>query len=127
MPVISVPRSLRGKLGDDASDDLVVLINQATAETRDNIIELSAEKFERRITEEASRLDKRITEEASRLDKRITEEASRLDKRITEEVSKLEQRISETRADLIRWMFLFWLGQVATMTAIMAGLLRFIR
>lgn len=29
--------------------------------------------------------------------------------------AKLEQRLAELKADLIKWMFLFWLGTVATM------------
>lgn len=29
--------------------------------------------------------------------------------------AKLEQRLSDLKADLIKWMFLFWLGTVATM------------
>ena len=29
--------------------------------------------------------------------------------------AKLERRLAELKADLIKWMFLFWLGTVATM------------
>ena len=29
--------------------------------------------------------------------------------------AKLEQRLAELKAELIKWMFLFWLGTVATM------------
>ena len=29
--------------------------------------------------------------------------------------AKLEQRLAELRAELVKWMFLFWLGTVATM------------
>jgi hypothetical protein len=32
--------------------------------------------------------------------------------------AKLEQRLAELRADLIKWMFLFWLGTVATMLGV---------
>lgn len=29
--------------------------------------------------------------------------------------AKLEQRLAELKAELVKWMFLFWLGTVATM------------
>ena len=29
--------------------------------------------------------------------------------------TRLDQRLAELRAELIKWMFLFWLGTVATM------------
>ncbi len=32
--------------------------------------------------------------------------------------AKLEQRMAELEAELIKWMFLFWLGTVATMLGI---------
>jgi hypothetical protein len=32
--------------------------------------------------------------------------------------SKFETKLSETKADLIKWMFLFWIGQTAAVLAI---------
>jgi hypothetical protein len=35
--------------------------------------------------------------------------------------AKLEQRLAETRADLIKWMFLFWLGTAGvTLVSVLA-------
>ncbi|MBI5286954.1 MAG: hypothetical protein HY878_05110 [Deltaproteobacteria bacterium] len=55
MPVISIPRPLRDKLGEEASNSLIQFINEATGEARDNVILLAEEKFEKRLTEEMSR------------------------------------------------------------------------
>jgi len=112
MPVISVPRSLRGKLGDDASDDLVLLLNQAGAETRDNVIELSAEKFERRLTVETAKLDKRITEEMAS---------------VRVEMASMRVEMTAHKAEIIKWMFLFWISQLAATSAIVAALFRLLR
>ncbi len=113
-------------------------------EPEDTLV-LSEEKFERRLSEETASVNQRISEEANRLDQRITEEASKINQRISEEVNRLEQRISEeanrldqriteeiatlradlrtqiaqTRADLIRWMFVFWVGQLAAILGIL--------
>lgn len=32
--------------------------------------------------------------------------------------AKLEQRLAELKAELVKWMFLFWLGTVATMLGV---------
>jgi hypothetical protein len=37
------------------------------------------------------------------------------DRNLTLFDAKLEQRLAELKAELVKWMFLFWLGTVATM------------
>ncbi|MEO0290208.1 MAG: hypothetical protein ABIN15_03095 [candidate division WOR-3 bacterium] len=139
MKIITIPKVLREKLGEDGVDALIELLNASNEKLKIDLIELQTEKYERRLTEEINklraediaRLDKRITEETARLDKRITEETARLDKRITEEISKLRvefnEKISRTYANIIKWMFIFWVGQIGVMTLIFFTFLKFIR
>ena len=108
MALITVPKVLREKLGDEGSDALVALINGAGNGYKAETVELVEERFERRITEEVAKLERRITEEAAKLDHRITEE-----------VAKLDVKLSETKADLLRWMFIFWIGQVGALLGIL--------
>ncbi len=121
MAVISVPKSLREQLGDQGADDLIELLNRALDESRDGTLALAEEKFERRLSEESSKLNQRISEEANRLDQRINTVANRLDQRITDEVASLRTELlthaERTKADLIRWMFLFWGGQLAAISS----------
>lgn len=53
------------------------------------------------------------------------------ERRLGEEISKLRleisERISDLRFDLLKWSFLFWIGQMAMMTAILSLLLRGVR
>ena len=35
------------------------------------------------------------------------------------DIANLEIKIEKTRADLIKWMFLFWIGQLASLIAIL--------
>ena len=116
MTVISIPKSLRDKLGEDASDGLVQFVNEATKEGRDNLILLAEERYEKRLTEEVGKLD-------NKLDKRISEEVAKLDKRISEEVAKLRIDMAIFKSEIIKWMFLFWIGQLV----VIAGLLKFIK
>jgi uncharacterized protein YdcH (DUF465 family) len=76
-----------------------------------------------RITEEVGKLDKRITEEVAKLENRIDQVDARLDKRITEEVAGLKADMSAFKAEIIKWMFLFWLGQLVAL----AGLVQLLR
>lgn len=131
MPIITVPKVLRDKLGDEGVDALVALINAADSQTKADVLTFVEEKFERRLSEEAAKFSGRLTEEVTRLDRRITEEVTKLDHRITEEVAKLdvklanlEVRIAEAKADLIRWMFIFWVGQLGAILGILFAFFR---
>ncbi|MBF0515917.1 MAG: DUF1640 domain-containing protein [Nitrospirae bacterium] len=102
-------------------------------------------KINERITEETGKLrveigkvNERITEETGKLrveigkvNERITEETGKLrveigkvNERITEETGKLRIEIEKVRSEVeksgkenIKWMFLFWIGQIAVMLA----------
>lgn len=56
----------------------------------------------------------------AKLENRITEEVTKLDARITEESSKLRADMSAFKAEFIKWMFLFWIGQLAAVTGLLA-------
>ena len=119
MPIVTVEKPLKDKLGDDGVDSLIHLLNQAQRDQKEDVLEFVENKFEQRLSKEISKVNNRITEEISKLDKRITEEITKLDKRITEEITKFDNKIEHIRADIIKWMFIFWVGQVT----VIAGLL----
>ncbi|MEW6482011.1 MAG: coiled-coil domain-containing protein [bacterium] len=149
MPIITVPKVLREKLGEDGVDSLIELLNQSEQKVKGEVITLSDEKFARKLSEEISgvkiEFSKKLSEEISgvkqeiallegKLEARISEvraefkvdlerEISKLDKRINEETSKLRVDIAQFKSELIKWMFLFWVGQLVCI----AGLLKWIR
>lgn len=65
------------------------------------------------------------------LDRRIAEVSERFDRRLAEELSKFRldmvERMAGLRFDLLKWNFLFWIGQIAALTAILNFLLRDVR
>ena len=175
MEIITIPRVLREKLGDNGADSLVELLNRVSNHTRDDVLTFVEEKFEHhlskeigkvneRITEEISKLDNRLTEEMGKVNERITKEISKLDNRLTEEIGKINERIAEERvsinqriteevakvnqrvtdeiamvrgeiqvlrtdmhamrADLIKWMFIFWAGQIGVILGILFAFFR---
>ncbi len=73
MAILTVPKVLREKLGDEGVEALIALLNEAAHHERNNLLDILTERFERRVTEEGRRLDKRITEEVARLEVLLTE------------------------------------------------------
>ena len=98
---------LRDKLGPEASQDL----SRAFEEVQNDMLTMTAERFEARLTAVASEL----RQEMARMDSgiRIT---------LAEGLSKIRVDMSEGRAELIRWSFFFWVGQF-TATVAVIGLL----
>ncbi|HEY2907810.1 MAG TPA: hypothetical protein VGJ29_18040 [Vicinamibacterales bacterium] len=78
----------------------------APAAWKEEVLSLATDRFERRLTEEMATL---------RLDLRQA---------LHDGLTSVRQELSTTRVELIRWSFLFWVGQVAAMTALMALMLR---
>jgi len=79
----------------------------------DNVLSAEAERFERRLTEEVSRLRAEMHAEIAAL---------RLE--VHDGFAALRQEMATMRADILKWSFLFWIGQVATMTALLSYMLR---
>ncbi|MBF0552943.1 MAG: DUF1640 domain-containing protein [Nitrospirae bacterium] len=143
MSVIAIPHSIRERLGDEASEDFAALINGIDLGARKDAIAIAEERFERRLVEETGKLridigklnerisveigkvNERISVEIGKVNERISEETGKLrveigkvNERISEESGKLRAEIANTKADIIKWMFLFWIGQTAVMVAL---------
>ncbi|MBF0487472.1 MAG: DUF1640 domain-containing protein [Nitrospirae bacterium] len=125
MSVIAIPRSIRERLGDEASEDFATLINDIDLGARKDAIAIAEERFERRLVEETGKLrvdigklNERISVEIGNVNGRISVEVGKLNERISEETGKLRVEIANCKADIIKWMFLFWIGQTAVMVAL---------
>jgi len=133
MPIVTVGKPLREKLGDEAVESLMELINLSQTEQKNGILEFVEEKFERRLSEEISKtrveliqkisetradLHQKISETNADLNQKISETRTDLHQKISETSAELTRKISESRADLIKWMFIFWVGQVGIMLGI---------
>jgi hypothetical protein len=72
--------------------------------------------FEKKLTEEVAGLRNELSE-------RISSVEQRLDNRITAEVSGLRvdltEKIQKSKTDTIKWMFLFYIGQVGALAGIL--------
>jgi bifunctional DNA-binding transcriptional regulator/antitoxin component of YhaV-PrlF toxin-antitoxin module len=109
MSVITIPKPLRDKLGDEAVESFAMLLKEVEFEGRKDALVIAEEKFERRLSEEIAKL--RIE---------MKEEIAKLDRRITEEIAGLRVEIAKTKSEIIKWMFIFWAGQIGVITALFA-------
>jgi len=57
-------------------------------------------------------------------DRTIEVVEERFERRLSEEIGKLRVEMHDMRANLITWMFIFWVGQVGTITAILFAFFR---
>jgi len=107
MPIVTVEKPLKDKLGDEAVDALVRLINQSQGEQENNVVEFVGDKFERRLTEEIAQVNVNIFEVEKRFDSRLSEE-----------IAKVRVELAATRADLLKWMLIFSIGQVGVIVGL---------
>ena len=61
-----------------------------------------------------------VNSATERFERRLVEEASSL--RV--QIAQMETRLTDKMSGLLKWSFLFWVGQVVAMTAIMNAMLR---
>ena len=65
-----------------------------------------------------------VTEQQTWSERVLTVVTERFERRLIDETAKLRVELAKDRFEMVKWMFLFWLGQIAAMTAIMSFLLR---
>ncbi len=87
---------------------MVNLINQALDEQKNNIIQFVEEKFEHRLAEEFSKIRVEMAEMRAESKSEMAEMKS-----------SLIAEIQSTRSEMIKWMFVFWVGQIAVLVGLL--------
>ena len=95
--LIAIPKTLREKLGEEGTHDLVELLNSQSQNSSNSITTFVEEKFERRLSEELSK--------------------TRIE--IFDEMARLRADFHKSQTSTIRWMFVFWVGQIGAMLGIL--------
>lgn len=106
MESVRVPARLTVRLGDEATLGLLELLDHEQAKWSDQVLNIAAERFERRLTQEVSALRVELI--------RVLHEG----------LSGVRQELAIVRVDLFKWTFVFWVGQVAAMVGVLAFMLR---
>ena len=133
MPVTAkLSRQFYERLGDEITNELVDWLNQVDTSYRLELKELNESNFgrfdanvQRRFAESDAKVERRLAEFELKIDRELAAFKIEVDRRITVLEAKIESGYDKIRsemtafkAELIKWMFLFWLGTVATTLAI---------
>jgi hypothetical protein len=175
MAIISIPKPLREKLGDEGTEALVQVLNENEKEFRSSVIEFAEQRFEQSLSREIAGVrveladaEKRFEQSLSReiagvrveladaekrLEKHLTEEITGVrvelaetDKSLRTEISGLREemvrsdlsvrdelkadiadlrgRVEKSKSDTIKWMFLFWVGQIGAVLGIILAVFK---
>ena len=132
MQIVVLPEVIEQKLKANERKEVIDFINDLVADTSDglkkDIIEILEEKFEKKLSVELVNLKlelmEKISNSAVQLNERITKVEAQLNERITTGDEKLRVEIANTKADIIKWMFLFWIGNVITIIGGIIGILK---
>jgi hypothetical protein len=117
MAVTRVPQALAERLGKDGTEGLLTLLASTKTEWTDDVVTSAIERFERRLTTEISSLRVDYTREMATLRQDVNVYLSALRHDFTRDLSNV-------RVELLKWSFLFWVGQVAAIAGLLAFMLR---
>ena len=114
--------------GDQIANELVEWFNQVDLTYRSDLRDLNESNFARfdakleqrvaelraEMQEGFARADAKLEQRVAQLDAKIDRVAAELDLKVQTGFARLETALAAQRADLIKWMFLFWAGTALT-------------
>ena len=130
MPVTArLSRHFYKALGDDIANELVDWFNAVDLTYRTELRELNDlhwarmearfEAFAAELRAMETRFDAKLAAELrameARFDAKLRLEVGALDAKLDRLQSLFWRQLAETRADLVKWMFVFWAGTMLTM------------
>jgi len=113
---------LKPKLGEEEARALLEFVEASVerrAATKEDLL-----RTETALKGDLLRTETALKEDLRRSEAALREEIHRLDQDFREEIARLDQKIDATKADLIKWTFGFWIGNVALLSGIMFALIR---
>lgn len=93
-------------VGRRATFGLIELLDAEHKDWSDQVLSVAADRFERRLTEEIADL---------RLEFRQT---------LQDGLTSIRQELATTRVEMLKWSFVFWIGQIAAMLCLVSFMLR---
>ncbi len=111
MPIAAkFSKEFYAKLGHGIADELVDWFNKVDTTYRSEFRELFEVNF--------ARFDAKLEQRLAEIKSELRAEIAALDQRFVEFKAELDSRLSGLEARLIKWMFLFWVGTLGTIVAL---------
>ena len=138
MDIEQVPAALRERLGVEATSGLLQVLDRSHRDGRADVIAACTDRFERRLVEEISGVRVQIaqveaslrgemTEMGAAIRRDMVEMGASIRKEMGEMGGSIRQDMASGRVELLKWCFLFWVGQVVAIAGIMGLMLRLFR
>jgi DNA anti-recombination protein RmuC len=144
MPVIAFPSILTERLTDQGVKALADILDKVEIHTQQTTLAIAEERFEKKIVQLEAKISKQIAELQTQinnvradLEAKIENVRTDLEAKIDNVRTQLEAKIDgvqantdtkieglrteiqKVRANMVMWMFIFWIGQISTITAIL--------
>ena len=120
MGKIAVGVALRDRLGDDGARALSDFVEQHSDVWRVEVVNTCTEHLDGRFHEYARRSE--VIEGLERVTNMLATKTELADVKV-----ELADKLADMRVEILRWSFLFWIGQVAALFGAMAMLAQWIR
>ena len=104
---------LRPNFEEIQAKSIVDVIEEAFEQYRENQKEFLTTK------EDTTNLKSELKEDISNLRAELKEDIANLRTEFKEDISNLRAELKEDKAEIIKWMFIFWVGQVISITGIL--------
>jgi len=128
MSIAQVPEALAKRLGEEGTEGLVAVLDSTRQDWTDSVLTAAVDRFEYRLTTEISALRFDVSREISGLRQDVTREIAAVRQDVTREIAAVRQDVTRelagVRVELLKWSFLFWVGQVAAMAGLLAFMIR---
>jgi len=112
MPVTAkLSQKFYERFGDDLANELVTWLNQVDATYRGEFRELFEVHF--------SRFDAKLEQRVVEIRAELREEIGALRGDLRHGLAEVRTEIASSRAETLRWIFLFWIGTLGTVVALM--------
>ncbi|MFW6085192.1 MAG: LA_3696 family protein [Gemmatimonadota bacterium] len=148
--IITIPEALRERLGPDGARALAELLNDTSMQTRGDVIEIAAGRFERRLAEELGKLRSEfhstlqseigglraemhsglgevraeLQSEIGGLRGELHSQVGGLRGELQSEIGGLRAEMGAFEGRITRWMFVFWIGQIGALLGILFAFFR---
>ena len=93
-----IPAALRGRLEDEATFGLIELLEFEKKDWSEHVLSVASDRFERRLAQELGAFKSEVS------------------KTLNEVAASIRQDTATARLEMLKWSFVFWLGQVAAVT-----------
>ncbi len=102
----------KSKLGEEEDHTALAFVEEKAAEKIAQQKEIWASK------QDLGKLETGYRQEDNRMESGLRKDLFAVETNLRTEINKLDIKITDTKAELIRWMFIFWIGQLAAIIAI---------